>query len=175
MNMNIIRYDTFQKDIDYCLPTIFLAGPTTRGNQTHLVSWRKEAVELFEKHKFRGNIILPEFPSNTESDQNRYDIPYWEFEGLEKSHVILFWIPRTKELIGLTTNFEIGYWMARDREKIVYGRPNDAYRIRYIDIMWVEDYKNRYGKNVGIDICTSLKSTVEKSIEKANILQFVKS
>lgn len=161
-----IRYETFHKDVDYNLPSIFLAGPTVRGNQPHLVSWRIEAVQLFNKHKFEGNLITPEFSDKSESDQFRYDIPQWEFEGLIKSHVIMFWIPRTKELIGLTTNHEHGYWMARDREKMIYGRPNDAFRMSYLDIMWTEDYKNRYGKNSGAKIYTTLEKTVKAAIDK---------
>ena len=164
--INEIRYETFQKDVDYSLPSVFLAGPTVRGNQPHLVSWRPEAVRIFGEKGFSGNLIIPEFSSKNESDQFRYDIPRWEFEGLRKSHVIMFWIPRTRELIGLTTNHEHGYWMGRDRDKIVYGRPNDAYRVSYLDIMWAEDYKERYGKNSGAKICTTLEQTVVESLKK---------
>lgn len=169
--INEIRYETFQKDIDYSLPSIFLAGPTVRGHQTHLSSWRPEAINLFKSLGFNGNLIIPEFSSKTESDQVRYDIPPWEFEGLTRSNIIMFWIPRTRELIGLTTNHEHGYWMAREREKVVYGRPNDAYRMSYLDIMWVEDYKQRYGKNSGATIYTTLEKTVKAALEKLDILK----
>ena len=167
--INEIRYETFQKDVDYSLPSVFLAGPTVRGNQPHLTSWRPEAVRLFSESTqgFEGNIIIPEFSSSTESDQVRYDIPLWEFEGLRKCHVVMFWIPRTRELIGLTTNHEHGYWMGRNRDKVVYGRPKDAYRMSYLDIMWVEDLKDRFGQNHGAHIHTTLKKTVEAAITKA--------
>jgi len=166
--INEIRYEIFQKDVDYSLPSVFLAGPTVRGNQPHLISWRFEAIERFRKQGFSGNLIIPEFSNKYESDQVRYDIPQWEFEGLIKSNVIMFWIPRTRELIGLTTNHEFGYWTARDRDKVVYGRPNDAYRISYMDIMWVEDCKDRFSKNYGALIYTTLEKTVKASIEKVN-------
>jgi len=162
--MNEIRYETFQKDVDYNLPSVFLAGPTVRGNQTHLTSWRPEAIEFFKANSFNGNLIIPEFSSPVESDQHRYDLPIWEFEGLRNSQAILFWIPRTRELIGLTTNHELGYWMGREREKVVYGRPNDAYRINYLDTMWVEDYKDRFNKNHGATIHTSLEKTVKAAM-----------
>lgn len=42
-------------------------------------------------------------------------------------------------MMGLTTNYELGYWVARERDKVIYGRPDDAYRISYPDIMWKED------------------------------------
>ena len=141
--MKQIRYETPVNEVDWIKPSIFLAGPTVRGHQTHLTSWRFEAAELFKSKGFDGNLIIPEFTSKTESDKYRYDIPVWEFNGLCKSHVILFWIPRTRELIGLTTNHEHGYWMAKDREKVVYGRPDDAYRMIYLDIMWVGDAKTK--------------------------------
>ena len=160
-----IRYETFIDAINFDMPSIFLAGPTVRGNQPHLVSWRNEAVVYFRENDFEGNIIIPEFSDKLESDQNRFDIPVWEFEALQRSHVIMFWIPRTRELIGLTTNHEHGYWMARDRNKVVYGRPQDAYRISYLDIMWVEDNKSRFGKNSDCPIYTTLEKTVTASIE----------
>jgi len=164
--MNEIRYETPQKDINYDLPSIFLAGPTVRGNQPHLTSWRFEAIELFKKHGFNGNLIIPEFISKTESDEVRYDLPLWEFEGLKKCDVIMFWIPRTRELIALTTNHEMGYWMSRDREKVIYGRPDDAYRMSYLDIMWVEDNKDRFTTNFSNSIFKSLETTVIASIDK---------
>lgn len=161
--MNEIRYETPIEDVDWTKPSIFLAGPTVRGNQPHLTSWRFEAIKLFEERGFKGNLIIPEFKSRTESDQFRYDIPQWEFAGLCRSHVNMFWIPRTRELIGLTTNHEHGYWMAKDRSKVVYGRPNDAYRMTYLDIMWVEDAKLR-GIRSGIPIYNTLPKTVDASI-----------
>lgn len=164
--MNEIRYEIPQKDVDYNLPSIFLAGPTVRGNQPHLISWRFEAVEEFKKQGFQGNVIIPEFSNKLESDKNRIDIPLWEFEGLRKCDVIMFWIPRTRELIGLTTNCEFGYWMASHREKVIYGRPNDAYRIQYLDIMWQADYSCKYASQEKQPIYTTLADTVIAAIKK---------
>jgi hypothetical protein len=158
-----VFYDTAMEDVDFGLPTVFLAGPTVRGHQPHLVSWRREAASLFNDFS-SIQLIVPEFKNKAESDQCRYDIPVWEFEGLQRSHVIMFWIPRTKELIGLTTNHEHGYWMARERNKMVYGRPRDAYRMNYLDIMWVEDAK-RKGNRSHIPIYTTLEKTVRASLE----------
>jgi len=166
--MKEIRYETPTSEVDWIQPTVFLAGPTVRGNQPHLTSWRFEAIRLFREKGFDGNLIIPEFVSKTESDKYRYDLPVWEFEGLTKSHVIMFWIPRTRELIGLTTNHEFGYWLGRDRHKMVYGRPDDAYRIKYLDIMWVETSKlvNRPEQNA--DIHNTLNETVKATIDKVN-------
>ena len=162
------RYESLHKDINYDLHTIFLAGPTVRGHQTHLTSWRHACINEFKTHGFKGNLIIPEFTDPYESDAPRYDLPVWEFEGLRKCHCILFWVPRTKELIGLTTNHELGYWMGRDRGKVVYGRPKDAYRTSYSDIMWVEDYKEKTGENTGVVIHTNLETLVLNAIEVAD-------
>jgi len=168
--MNEIRYETPCEDIDFGAATIFLAGPTVRGNQPHLTSWRNEAIKLFRESGFGsyfvGNLIIPEFTDSRASDQLRYDLPLWEFHGLKNCHVILFWVPRTKELIGLTTNHEHGYWMARDRDKMVYGHPKDAYRMSYLDIMWIETYKESFGDNAGDPIYTSLEKAVKASLDK---------
>jgi len=129
-----------------------------------MTSWRFEAVELFKKYNFPGNLIIPEFTDKLESDQFRYDIPVWEYNGLQKAHIIMFWIPRTRHLIGLTTNHEHGYWMALKREKVVYGRPNDAYRISYLDIMWVEDAKRR-SKETGQYVPCPIYNTLEKTVQ----------
>lgn len=161
-----IRYETLMKDVDFTIPTVFLAGPTVRGNQPHLKSWRPEAVKYFEKYKFTGNIIIPEFSISTVSDKYRYDLPVWEFEGLRRCRVIMFWVNRSRELIGLTTNHELGYWMAKDRKKVIYGRPDDAYRIQYSDIMWVEDGKTR-DVIEDIDPKFPIYNTLEKTVKAA--------
>lgn len=174
--MKEIRYETPTDQIDFTQPTIFLAGPTVRGNQTHLTSWRFEACDILRKKGFTGNVIIPEFVSKTESDKHRYDLPAWEFAGLQNSTVNMFWIPRTRELIGLTTNHEHGYWLARERNKVVYGRPDDAYRMKYLDLMWEEDAKRRMKENplwtVDVAIYTTLEATIEATLRKVRDILF---
>lgn len=165
-----VRYETLHETVDYLLPSVFLAGPTVRGHQPHLKSWRPDAVKLLREKGFKGNVIIPEFTSPVESDKYRYDIPEWEFEGLIKSHIILVWLPRTKELIGLTTNWEHGYWVARQRDKMVYGRPDDAYRVQYLDIMWAADARDRQERDpehkyVPCPIYNTLEKTVQASLD----------
>lgn len=164
--MNIIKYETPIENIDFSLQSVFFMGPTVRGNQPHLKSWRPDAVALFKAKKFAGNLILPEFEKPTESDKYRYDVPQWEFAGLQKCHVIMLWLPRTRDLIGLTTNWEMGYWVARDRNKLVYGRPDDAYRVTYCDIMWVEDARRRQ-KEAGTPTMpdVTIHNTLEKTVD----------
>lgn len=161
------RYEESQEDIlAIKRPSIFLAGPTVRGNQPHLTSWRFEAIEEFKRQGFEGDLIIPEFTSKTESDKGKVWIPKWEYNGLKKADCIMFWIPRTRELIALTTNMEFGYWQGREPQKMVYGRPDDAYRMGYLDVMWQEvaEETNSYEPL----IYSYLESTISASIKKAN-------
>ena len=147
-------------------PSVFLAGPTVRGNQPHLTSWRFEAIEEFKRQGFEGDLIIPEFTSKTESDKDKAWIPMWEYNGLKKADCILFWIPRTRELIALTTNMEFGYWQGREPQKMIYGRPDDAYRMGYLDIMWEAVAKEN--KLYNPIIYNTLADTIAASIEMAN-------
>ena len=166
--MKILKYETpTTKFILAPRPWVFLAGPTVRGNQTHLTSWRREAEAFFEKQGFQGTLIVPEFEEKTASDKGKEWIPLWEFYGLMECDHILFWIPRTRELIGLTTNFEIGYWIARARNKITYGRPDDAFRMKYIDLMWNHDNTFFGGAGCSTEIFTTLPDTCLRAMEKA--------
>ncbi len=159
--LNVFRYEDSPESVTNANgPVIFLAGPTVRGNQTHLTSWRHEAIELFKEKKFKGSLVVPEFISKIESDKGKKWIPLWEFNGLKRADCILFWIPRTRELIGLTTNWEHGYWMGKDIKKVEYGRPDDAYRIGYLDTMWEEITSGR-------KVYNSLSDTIHYSIVSA--------
>jgi len=165
--MNEVRYDTPPKDVDYSLPSVFLAGPTVRSHQTHLTSWRPNAVALFWAKGFEGNVFIPEFSEGPEAAPYVCDIIEWEFQRLTRCDVIMFWIPRTEELIGLTTNHEHGYWLARDRCKVVYGRPDGAYKTHYLDYMWAKDCKDRHGDATSVPpICRTLEETVNAVLKK---------
>ncbi len=162
--LKVFRYEDSEKSVSEATgPTIFLAGPTVRGHQPHLTSWRFEAIELFKEKGFEGNIIVPEFITKTESDKGKKWIPLWEFNGLKRADCIMFWLPRTRELIGLTTNWELGYWIGKQKCKIIYGRPDDAYRIGYVDVMW-EAINNEEGQD--FKIYNTLSDTVSASIMK---------
>jgi len=164
--MNVRRYEQTVEEINSIKrPAIFLAGPTVRGNQQHLTSWRFAAIEVFRKQGFEGDLIVPEFTSKIESDKGKEWIPLWEYNGLKKADCIMFWIPRTRELIALTTNMEFGYWQGREPNKMIYGRPDDAYRIGYLDVMWKAVAK----ENLKYEpiIYNTLEETVAASIKKA--------
>lgn len=165
-NVKEFRYEDSEESVSNIVgPSVFLAGPTVRGHQPHLTSWRFEAIEEFRKQGFNGSLIIPEFTSKTESDKGKEWVPLWEMNGLIKADCILFWIPRTRELIGLTTNWELGFWMGRNINKVVYGRFDDSYRIGYLDIMWGTEFCGKGNKN---EIHNTLSSTIASSIKLAN-------
>lgn len=164
--MKVLRYEDSLDDlVDSEDKTIFLAGPTVRGNQPHLTSWRWAAIEEFQKQGFKGTLVIPEFSDRLESDKGKLWIPKWEYAGLTACDVIMFWIPRTRELIGLTTNHEHGYWLGRCKKKMVYGRPDDAYRMTYLDIMW--EINDLGFDDNPLPIMKTLEDTVKMSIEQS--------
>ncbi len=169
--MIVHRYEAPEQTVrDIKVPSIFLAGPTVRGNQQHLTSWRFEAIEEFKRQGFIGDLIIPEFLDKTESDKDKAHIPMWEYNGLKKADCIMFWIPRTRELIALTTNMEFGYWQAREPQKMIYGRPDDAYRMGYLDIMWKACANENDTFLYQPNIYSTLKETVTACIVKADIM-----
>ncbi|MFM9815817.1 hypothetical protein ACKI16_46010, partial [Streptomyces scabiei] len=54
------------------------------------------------------------------------------------------------------------------REKVIYGRPDDAYRINYPDKMWLLDLADRPNDKSNDTIYNTLESTVSASIELAS-------
>jgi len=115
--------------------SVFLMGPSPRSKDTK--SWRKEAVELFEKiekeYDFTINLILPEFKDSNFKFEKENQVK-WELKCQKFSTFLFFWIPREmKKLPGLTTNIELG--MNIDRENLVVGFPKDSEKNDYIRIL----------------------------------------
>lgn len=124
--------------------SIFLAGPTPRGNDT--VSWRKEACEKLKELGFDGVVYVPEY-STWKVKEDYVDQAMWEREGLTKATVIVFWIPRSlPDMPAFTTNVEFGYWLSSN--KVVYGRPDDAVKIKYLDWLYEFDYNEKPFNNL---------------------------
>lgn len=148
--------DKIDKDCISC----FLAGPTPRSSDVS--SWRNEAISLFSKYGFSDTLYVPEF-----REKPYYDVDTgikemkWDQEALESSTIVMFWIPRSSDMLGLSTNAEFGYML--NRGNFVYGRPNDAIRCQFLDFL----YKDKLGK----DYCVTLEETVKSAI---NYLEGVK-
>lgn len=114
--------------------SIFLAGPTPRSIDVE--TWRKEAIEILDNLGFDGIVYVPE----REFDDRTFDYNnqvWWEREALYSSTVIVFWIPRTMPTMpAFTTNVEYGYWLAKDSSKVIYGRPDESEKNKYLDWLY---------------------------------------
>ncbi len=109
--------------------SIFLAGPTPRDK--NVVSWRPEALAILQAKGYDGVIFAPE-NRDGQSRPNYNDQVEWENEGLNRTDVILFWVPRElKTMPAFTTNVEFGEWFKSG--KIVLGFPQDAPNMRYLE------------------------------------------
>ena len=141
--------------------SIFLAGPTPRSLE--IETWRKEALSILEELGYDRIVYVPE----REFDDRNFDYNnqvWWEREALHNANVVLFWIPRDiKTMPAFTTNVEFGYWISKNKDKVLYGRPDDSKKNKYID--WL--YKTETGKNPHND----LKELLIESIEKSNTIQ----
>lgn len=138
--------------------SIFLAGPTPRGE--NVVSWRSEACQILEQIGFDGIVYVPEY-STWKPKEDYVDQSMWERIALTNATVILFWIPRKlPDMAAFTTNVEFGYWLHSG--KVIYGRPNDAAKVKYLD--WL--YRLDYGK----DPYEDLQSLLDASVNLVNNL-----
>lgn len=125
-------------------PWVFLAGPTTREPE-RIPSWRPDAVDLFEKAKFTGTLLIPEDgPGRPPFDEGLHSEMqvFWEWDAMDLSDQIVFWVPRAEDgMQGLTTNTEFGDHVRSG--KVVLGYPEDAWRCNYLNML-----ADRYGVNV---------------------------
>lgn len=116
--------------------SIFLAGPTPRSKDT--ISWRNQACEVLKKLDYDGLVYVPEY-SSWKPKADYVDQAVWEREALTNAAIIVFWIPRTlPDMPAFTTNVEFGYWLHTN--KVLYGRPDNAEKIKYLDWLYKLDY-----------------------------------
>lgn len=132
--------------------SIMLCGPTPRDAETK--SWRPDALELFNKYKFNGTILVPE-DKDWGVKGDYYDQIEWEEQGLKTADCILFWIPRKLDTMpGLTTNDEWGYYKASG--KVVLGVPDEAEKCRY-QIYYANKFKIPFAKTLEDTVLNSMK------------------
>jgi len=130
--------------------TIFLAGPTPRSQEVH--SWRPDAIEILKKLKYDGQVYIPE-PQDGNWRGHYDDQVEWEEVGLNRADIIVFWIPRSNDMPGYTTNDEWGFW--KQTGKAVLGFPKDAEKMRY-----QEYYANKYHLSVSHTLEDTLKAAL---------------
>jgi hypothetical protein len=135
--------------------SIFLAGPTPRSKE--IKSWRPEFIEELRKINFKGYVLVPEKSSGTEYDYiNQVE---WEEEGLNKSTIIVFWVPRNLDnMPGFTTNIEFGEWMKSG--KCLLGYPENTPGMRYMEYK-SKKYSIPIFNNI-IDICKFIENKLNK-------------
>lgn len=132
--MKVFYSDQPLTDFDKEVHSIFLAGPTPRSRDVK--SWRPEAISMLEKMGYKGQVFVPE--RLVKSEKIDYiDQVEWENFGTENCNIIYFWIPRKlPDMPAFTTNVEFGRYVAS--KKILYGRPNDSEKNRYLDWLYLK-------------------------------------
>lgn len=134
---------------------LFIAGPTPRDQSVQ--SWRPEVLKELKAQGYDGTVFVPE-PKNGRWRPDYNEQIAWEEAALNRADAILFWIPRNmKDLPGLTTNDEWGYWKAVCPTKLVLGIPDNAEKI---------NYQKYYAEKFEIDLVNNLQDAVSKVIEK---------
>lgn len=137
-----VNYSHYHVIHDNSQPSIFLAGPTPRSKE--IPSWRKDAINILEQLNFNGIVYVPECEFTRPGFDYTTQIE-WEWEAMEAADIIVFWIPRSEELPGFTTNVEFGYWLAKNKYKVYYGRPADSIKNKYLDKLYAHVFDE--GKN----------------------------
>jgi ADP-ribose pyrophosphatase YjhB (NUDIX family) len=134
--------------------SIFLAGPTPRKDDVK--SWRDEALTILDKLNYSGVVFVPEPRDGKWSDNYDKQVE-WEQKYRRASDIIVFWVPRDlKTMPAFTTNVEFGE--DYDSYKVVYGRPSDAPKNKYLDTLYKQFYKEEPKE--------TLKETLSQAVSK---------
>ncbi len=145
--------------------SIFLAGPTPRNKDAR--SWRVEACNILENIGFDGIVYVPEY-SSWKPKESYVDQAMWERIALSEATTIVFWIPRhLPDMPAFTTNVEFGYWLHTG--KVVYGRPDNAEKIKYLDWLYELDYDNKPINNLQELLQLAVIKTNETKLNKVLI------
>ena len=109
-------------------------------------------------------VYVPEYSTGTPKD-DYIDQVMWERESMSESTIILFWIPRDlQDMPAFTTNVEFGYWLYTG--KVIYGRPDSAKKVKYLDWLYELDYNEKPFNNID----KLLKSSINKANNQSKIL-----
>lgn len=120
LDPNVLFYEDEIPEKKEGNPSVFLAGPTSRHGIPDYM-WRKDAVHCLRSYGYCGKIYVPEprgysYLADERSDDftSAEQIYYWENRGIHQAVDVVVWIPRDKQqLLGLTTNREVGQLMGR--------------------------------------------------------------
>lgn len=132
--------------------SIFLAGPSPRDPAQP--NWRPEALAALEAMGYDGVVFVP-LPRSGDWSHG-YDAQVeWELAHLNMADVVLFWVPRSKDLPALTTNVEFGAYF--DTGKAILGYPKDATQMRYLDHL---------AKTESVTVCGTMEDTLRAAVER---------
>lgn len=142
--------------------SIFLAGPSPRykeGDEIQTNTWRHYAIDYLKSLNYDGIVYIPiprDFFYGEKANSNL--ISYlkqidYEQSALERADIILFYLDRKNDNEGLTTNVEFGKYY--DSGRVVYCRPKDAVKVRYLDNLCFEK---------GLTIYLNLNEALEHSL-----------
>ena len=160
-----MRINYSDEDVVKGEKSIFLAGPTPRNKDTS--SWRIEACNILENMGFDGIVYVPEY-SSWKPKESYVDQAMWERIALSEATTIVFWIPRyLPDMPAFTTNVEFGYWLHTG--KVVYGRPNNAEKMKYLDWLYELDYNNKPINNLQELLQLAVIKTNETKLNKVLI------
>ena len=142
--------------------SIFLAGPTPRSKD--VISWRMEACSILKNIGFDGIVYVPEY-SSWKQKESYVDQAMWERIALTEATTIVFWIPRhLLDMPAFTTNVEFGYWLHTG--KVIYGRPDNAEKIKYLDWLYELDYDKKPINNLQELLQLAVAKTNEEKSNK---------
>lgn len=109
--------------------SMFLAGPTPR--DPAVKSWRPEALTILGNLEYAGVVFVPEPRPGTPWPEKQQQYA-WEADALHASDRIVVWLCRNMQTLpGLTTNQELGRWLARDPARVVLATPEGAEHVGY--------------------------------------------
>ncbi len=133
--------------------SVFLAGPVPRSPE--VPSWHPEAIGLLRRGWAGPGRLVVFAPEPREGVAvEGTDSMDWEEEGLRRSDVVLFWIPRAMPAMpGLTTNIEWGALHASGRA--VLGVPPGAASV---------DYPLRQARDHAVPVARTLERTVANAL-----------
>ena len=135
---------------------LFLAGPVDRipGHDGEVeLGWRRDALNLLERRGYRGIVYLPVAQRNHEI--GRAAAIAWERGALNRSDIVLFWVPRSPQLPGLLTNMEFGEW--HQYGKCVLGFPPEASQMEYLEHVARERH---------VQVLTTIEDTIDAALRR---------
>ena len=145
--------------LDNIKNAIFLAGPCPRKNYDTEDKWRKEAIDILGEIGFEGYVLNPT-NKNYSKMKDITKQTEWEEEAMKKASAIVFWLPRSEEHPGFTSNIEIGYWV--DKLGVYIGFPKEDKEKNanpYIEVKAKQNKKKIYStlKDMLLDVTYDLE------------------